>query len=104
MIPTDENNLLDFRCPHCNYGIMIAPVFHIFKKGVKKGIKYEAAAIFSFSGGEARPPRIVYDGKEYSPSGAGKRITGNQVNGWIFWKFKNRKGDTITLAQLAESL
>ena len=104
MIPTDESNLLDFRCPHCNYGIMIAPVFHIFKKGVKKGIKYEAAAILSFSGDEARPPRIVYDGKEYAPSTAATKITGTQVNGLIFWKFKNKKGDIITLKRLTKLL
>ncbi|GAI34910.1 unnamed protein product [marine sediment metagenome] len=103
MIPTDANNLLDFHCPHCKAGIVIAPIFHIFKKGVKKGIKCEAAAIFSISGGEARLHQIVYDGREYSfPSGAGKKITGYQVRGPTFWKFKTKKGNIITLAQLTK--
>jgi hypothetical protein len=32
---------------------------------------------------------IVYDGKRFkSPSPAAKAVTGNSVNGWIFWECK----------------
>lgn len=40
-----------------------------------------------------RGGKVVMNGKEYSsPSAAAKEITNNNVNGWMWWKYKDHDG------------
>ena len=45
---------------------------------------------------------IKYDGKSYAtPSGAGKTVTGKSVvNGWWFWKYKDKAGKLVKISDL----
>ena len=46
--------------------------------------------------------KVLYNGKEYSLSGAGKEITGLETNGWTFWQIQDHKNRWITLSALRE--
>ena len=47
--------------------------------------------------------KILYKGKEYSLSGAGKVVTGLETNnGWTFWQIQDHKNNWITLSALRE--
>ena len=46
--------------------------------------------------------KVLYKGKEYSLSGAGKVVTGLETNGWIFWQIQDHKNRWITLSDLRE--
>jgi len=42
--------------------------------------------------------QVFYKGKLFSTlTGAAKKITKNAVNGWRFWRFKNKKGEWVRL-------
>jgi len=44
---------------------------------------------------------ILYDGKIYtSPSLAGMAVINRNVNGWLFWKYQNEKGEWVKLDEL----
>ena len=62
---------------------------------VWKGVKFPPGTEFraEYGGqtyyGKVENGVLVYDGKRYkSPSPAAAAITGNSVNGWIFWECK----------------
>lgn len=45
--------------------------------------------------------KINFDGKLYnSPTMAGIAVIGRMVNGWTFWKYKNKKGEWVKLDEL----
>ena len=46
--------------------------------------------------------KVLYNGKEYSPSGAGKVVTGLETNGRTFWQIQDHKNRWITLRALRE--
>jgi len=41
--------------------------------------------------------KIIIDGKEYSPSGAAKKLTNYPVDGWHFWKFQSPDGQLLPI-------
>ena len=44
---------------------------------------------------------INYKGNVYnSPSMAGKAVTKRSTHGWLFWRYKNRKGEWVKLNEL----
>ena len=46
--------------------------------------------------------KVLYKGKEYSLSGAGKVATGLETNGWTFWQIQDHKNRWVTLSTLRE--
>ena len=46
--------------------------------------------------------KVLYNGKEYSLSGAGKVARGLETNGWTFWEIQDHKDNWITLSALRE--
>ena len=44
--------------------------------------------------------KVLYKGKEYSLSGAGKVVRGLETNGWTFWQIRNHKNKWIALDEL----
>ena len=62
-------------------------------KGYYKG--YEYSATLRVNG------KIYYDGDLYeSPTAAAKTVTNRTVNGWVFWKYKNRNGEWVSLSEI----
>lgn len=62
-------------------------------RGTYKGYDYRASL--------RRDGSISYDGQVYdSPTGAAKAILGRPTSGWLFWKYKNRKGEWVRLGTL----
>ena len=96
-----RSSLIDFKCPYCEKGMVVAPVFHYDKKTNKR---YEAWAIIWFEKDKyrkGRPPcKVIYEDIEFAPSTAATNIMRTQINGWTWWKYKHEKGD-ITLEELA---
>ena len=37
---------------------------------------------------------VVFDGQFHTPSGLGSKLMGYQINGWVWWQYKNGKGET----------
>ncbi len=51
----------------------------------------------------ARDGKIIMNKKEYdSPSAAAKAITGNNVNGWMWWKYQTENGEWKVIKDLYE--
>jgi hypothetical protein len=47
---------------------------------------------------------INYNGEIFnSPSMAGKAIKGRSTHGWLFWRYRNRKGDWVLIDKLRKS-
>ena len=59
-----------------------------------KGQEYRAMLLTS--------GKVLYNGKEYSPSKAGKVARGLETNGWTFWQIQDHKDNWITLRALRE--
>ena len=38
-----------------------------------------------------------------SPSGAAKAVSGNSVDGWLFWRYRNSKGEWVPLHELRKA-
>jgi len=66
---------------------------------------YQLIEIFSVNGqhrAELVPARIAegknrcvaFDGEFHTPSGIGSKLMGYQVNGWVWWQYRNDKGET----------
>jgi hypothetical protein len=86
------------------------------QKGKRPGGKVERPLKGVFTGGKmiyatykgkdykawVRPNgSIRYDGQEYTtPSGAGKAVTGKSVDGWFFWKYKDKAGKLVKISDL----
>lgn len=47
-----------------------------------------------------RNPCVIYEGKSYTPSGAAREVTGTNVNGWRFWKYRVRGGGIASIETL----
>jgi hypothetical protein len=71
----------------------------------QKSKQYELIQIFSISGNHqaqlvpefialGQKRCVVFDGEFHTPSGIGSRLMGYQVNGWIWWQYKNENGKT----------
>lgn len=43
--------------------------------------------------------KIIMDNKEYSPSGAAKKIANYPVDGWNFWKFRSQNGSLLLIRE-----
>jgi len=43
---------------------------------------------------EGKKRCVVYDGQFHTPSGIGSKLMGYQVNGWVWWQYKNENGET----------
>jgi hypothetical protein len=62
-------------------------------RAMHKGNRHEAMVL--------RDGSIRFEGSLYkSPSGAGKAAIGRAVDGWLFWRFKDNKGEWIPLDKL----
>ena len=67
-----------------------------------KGIRYEATLdVTRINGGRGRC--VYYDNEWLTPSRAAHQITKTQVNGWLFWKFKDREGRDSSIHELREA-
>ena len=44
--------------------------------------------------------KVLYQGKEYSLSGAGKVVRGLETNGWTFWQIQDHKNKWVILDEL----
>ena len=42
---------------------------------------------------EGKKRCVVYEGRLQTPSGIGSKLMGYQVNGWVWWQYKNNKGE-----------
>jgi hypothetical protein len=79
-------------------GATARPCKGLFKKIVPlyadyKGVPYKAILF--------KTGRIKLNGKFYdSPSMAGSAIIGSKINGWWFWKAKNKSGNLVRLTEL----
>ena len=96
----------DFQCPYCEGLIVIEPIFVDYKRHHEKTkTRCEAWARFWFEGGETGRKRckIIYAGEEFTPSAAATNITGQSINGWIWWRYEGEK-EVITLDELASRL
>ena len=71
----------------------------------QKPAAYQLIKIFSVNGqhrAEFVPGRIaegknrcvVFDGEFHTPSGIGSKLMGYQVNGWVWWQYRNDQGET----------
>ena len=71
----------------------------------QKSKTYQLVEIFSINGqhkAELVPDNVVegkkrcvaFEGLFYTPSGIGSKLMGYQVNGWVWWQYKNEKGET----------
>lgn len=64
-----------------------------------KGTKYEATfGQARMNGG--RSECVLYNSVWMTPSNAATRITGNNVNGWRFWKYQRDDGSIGLLTEL----
>lgn len=60
----------------------------LLKNGLKLRKKYFGKLVEAI----VEKNHISYNGKEYaSPSGAARAVTGNSVNGWVFWQYYDEK-------------
>ena len=60
----------------------------LLKNGLKLRKKYHGEIVEATVGKN----HIIYNDNEYtSPSGAARAVTGNSVNGWIFWQYYDEK-------------
>lgn len=61
--------------------------------GEYKGVEYKASL--------RRDGHISYSGKLYaSPTAAAKAAIGRGVRGWLFWHYRNSKGQWVRLSEL----
>lgn len=97
MDTSKERPRFDFHCPYCEGLTIIEPIFADYKRR-----RYEAWARFWFKGGVTgrKLCKIIYEGEEFTPNKAAKKITGGPVNAWEFWKVGSGK-DSITLSEQA---
>jgi len=64
-------------------------------KGHRKGYEYRATL--------RKDGKISYGGRLYeSPSAAGKAAIGRSCNGWVFWRYRNDKGEWVPLKELKQ--
>lgn len=76
------------------------PLRGMFPKGKRltatyKGKDYKAW-VFNSGTIKLKSNRKLYD----TPSGAAKVIVGRSINGWGFWRYKNKKGELVKLREL----
>ena len=78
---------------------MDCPLRGFFKNGKMIYANYQGK---EYKAWVFRNGRIKYDGNIYStPSGAGNVVRGGKsTNGWAFWKYKDKDGNLVRLAEL----
>ncbi len=76
-------------------------LFGLIKKTTALQVNYKGVI---YAAKVRRSGRIFIDGKAYnSPSTAAKGLTGKSIDGWHFWKFKNKEGNWVKLDVLRKS-
>jgi hypothetical protein len=78
-----------------------------------KKTQYKLIEIFSVNGqhkaelvpgfiAEGKNRCILFEGKLHTPSGIGSKLIGYQVNGWIWWQYKNEKGENRPISDFRD--